>query len=100
MGMMANVAEAVEPEVRIGVVLRILSGSIYLELILIFGIARASVYELFDKTVDINLRRLKLSRLRSQEDCVQYSTGFLTSQSPSSPLMGFVGAGGENSTAS
>lgn len=93
MGMVKNVTGALENEVRIGVVLRIMSGSSYLELTMTFGIARATVYDVFEKTIDIDLHRLKLLRLTSQEDSVQYSTGLLTSQSHSSSLMGCVGAG-------
>jgi hypothetical protein len=84
----------IEPAVRLGITLRILSGSSYLDLMMLFRIGRSTVFVVFHSTIDAINRHLSMpgiplgdvSRLRG------LAMGFSSSRACSSPLYGCVGA--------
>jgi hypothetical protein len=84
----------VEPALRLGLTLRILAGASYLDMVMLFRVARSTAFEIFHGTVDaINCALDMPSIPVSDRSRLQaLAQGFCLSRTPASPLYGCVGA--------
>jgi hypothetical protein len=84
----------IEPAVRLGITLRVLSGSSYLDLMMLFRIGRSTVFDIFHSTIDAVNRHLAMPGIPLCEETKLSSlaSGFSTSRACLSPLFGCVGA--------
>jgi hypothetical protein len=87
-------SDVIEPETRLAVTLRLLAGSSYLDLVLLFRLAKSTVYAMFHATVDIINRRLEMPGFPIGEPPTlsRLADAVSRSRTPSSPLYGCVGA--------
>jgi len=83
----------VTAEVALEVTARMMAGSPYLDSVLIFGMARSTVYEVFHRTLDALSNLLSLSGIpTSERELESLDIGFKNSRSPRNPLNGCIGA--------
>jgi hypothetical protein len=84
----------IEPAVRLGTTLRVLSQSSYLDLMMLFRIGRSTDFDIFHSTTDAVNRNLVMSDIPLGEETKlsSLSSGFSTSRACLSPPFGYVGA--------
>lgn len=67
----------VEPEFRVAVVPRILAGASYLDILLIWHIARSSLYDVFDDTIRVMIYSLQFQGFPdTNAKCCALASGF------------------------
>jgi DDE superfamily endonuclease len=83
----------VEPAIRLALTIRILSGASYLGMMMLFRIAKSTVYEAFHSTIASITKRLAMPGLPSTYGELQrIAQDFAISRQPLNPLQGCVGA--------
>jgi hypothetical protein len=83
----------VEPDVRLALTLRILSGASYLDMVMLFRVASSTVYHVFHSTVKSITRRIAMPGLPLQQSELQnLALSFTNSRQPPSLLYGCVAA--------
>lgn len=83
----------IQPDVTLGVTLRMLAGGSYLDLMAAYEISDSAVYEIFHSTTEALMKRLRLPGLpRTIPGLRRLAEEFKMSRSPPSPLSGCVGA--------
>lgn len=84
---------AIECEVRVQIVLRIMAGAPYLEILIMWCVTKTRIYDISYSTADALIKILPLPGfLATLDTCVELSVGFMYSRRPQSSLHGCVGA--------
>jgi len=84
---------AIEPEIRVAIVLRILSGASDLDLMVLWGVARPTIYQIFHETSAAIIEAYPMADFpQDQRRCAELSQGFSSSRNNGNPLAGCVGA--------
>jgi hypothetical protein len=85
--------DATEPAARPAVTLRMLAGASYLDLVMLFRVAKATIYDIFHSTVDIIIRRLQMPGvpIGNSSKLFRLYDAFSKSRTPPSPFYGCVG---------
>lgn len=92
MGMRSS-AGAIEVDVQVGLFLRVLANAQYLDIMMLFGISRPTVYQCTRSVCDAVLKVLPLKGLPTIEiERRKTANSFATSRSPSNPIKGCCGA--------
>jgi DDE superfamily endonuclease len=86
--------DAIETAARLAVTLRMLTGASYLNLVMLFRVAKATIYDIFHSTADIINRRLQMPGvpIGNSSKLFRLAEAFSKSRTPPSPLYGCVGA--------
>ena len=82
----------VETEVRVAIVVRILSGSSYLDMILTWHISQPTIYRIFHETKGVLLQVLRFDVFPNNSTCRKNASEFSCSRTRINPLYGCVGA--------
>jgi hypothetical protein len=84
----------VEPAARLAIYLRILGGASYLDMQLVFGVGRSTVFHVFHSTLRAVNKRLLMPGVPvgDTEKLHAQAENFRTSRDPPSPLWGCIGA--------
>jgi hypothetical protein len=82
----------VEPAVRLGLTLYILAGASYLDMVIVFRVARSTAFEIFHITVDAISCTLECKLVSDLSRLQALAQGLCLSRTPASPLYGCVGA--------
>jgi len=84
---------AIEPEVRVAIVLRIMAGAADLDLMVLWQVARSTIYQIFHETSEAIANALPMESFPDCEiRCANLSMGFSSSRGNSNPLQGCIGA--------
>lgn len=84
---------AVAPEVRMAVLVRILAGASTLDLMLVWNIARSTVFQEYNETYRLVVEELWFSEFSdTRAKCEKLADGFSISRAGLNPLYGCVGA--------
>lgn len=82
----------IEPEVRVAIVVRIMSGASSLDLVLIWHVARSTIFQIFHDTSSILVENLTFDGFPSSpSECERLANGFSVSRAVINPLYGCVG---------
>jgi DDE superfamily endonuclease len=83
----------VDPEVRLALTIRMLSGASYLDTMMLFRVASSIIYDIFHRTIASIIRRIAMPCLPFQQNEMQNLALFFTnSRQPPNPLYGCVAA--------
>jgi Villin headpiece domain len=84
----------VQPDIRLAILLRILAGASYIDLQLVFRIARSTVFAMFNSTLCAILSTLKMSGVPVGDALKmrELAEAFRTSRVSPNPLWGCIGA--------
>lgn len=83
----------VEPEVRVVIVLRMLAGASDLHLVMLWGVARSTMYQILHDTINVLLDNLPFDNIpTTKEDFIRLAHGFRTSRRYQNPLPNCMGA--------
>jgi DDE superfamily endonuclease/Villin headpiece domain len=84
----------VEPASRLAILLRILGGASYLDMQLVFGVGRSTVFQVFHSTLRAINAKLQMPGVPvgNEEKMRANAEAFRTSRDPHSPLWGCIGA--------
>jgi hypothetical protein len=86
-------AGRVEPAINLALTIRILSGASYLDMMMLFQIAKSTVYETFHSTIASITKRLAIPGLPSAHGELQrIAQDFEISRQPLNPPQGGVGS--------
>lgn len=85
---------ALSPAVRLGMTLRLLSGSTYMDVAWVFQVGRSTVYSVFHSTIDVinDVLRMDENAMIDGLTLQKRAVGFKTSRTSDSPFDGCVGA--------
>jgi DDE superfamily endonuclease len=84
----------VQPALRLAITLRMLAGASYLNLIMLFRVAKPTIYDVFHSTIDVINRRLRMPGIPTSNSARLsfLADGFTRSRTPVSPIYGCIGA--------
>jgi DDE superfamily endonuclease len=83
----------VDPDVRLALTIRMLSGASYLDMMMLFRVASSTIYDVFHGTIASIIRRIAMPGLSFQQNELQnLALSFTNSRQPSNPLYGCVAA--------
>lgn len=82
----------IEPEVRVAIEVRILSGTSYLEMLMSWQVARRRISQAFSGTMEVLFQDLEFQEFRETEEvCTKLVRGFAQSRRAYNLLLGCIG---------